>query len=272
MMFPFETIWLLLKSLPNPDRGSRESWRKWYETAWQHLGNAKLIEVNRPIDVTRAKLTAFSLCWLAHDFDSATYEEFEDRELYWQDWYQTLEISPLITFAITTEQQLCHSWLAEAPVFAKPDEIDEFEDPMDFCQKELESDLAARTCATVAFKLRPDIFKALVTGFGDVSRFFASMFIASQDWDPIARYTETYREELEEIEEDLENEDVLPNERLDLEARRDDLIRILNREDLLQLAYEESVNEILNGTIDFSDEEFNQRLAVTIGVVMNVDE
>jgi hypothetical protein len=67
-------------------------------------------------------------------------------------------------------------------------------------------------------------------------------------------------EELDEIEDALEEmQSSIPNKEK-LEKRREELLRSINRENIKQLAYDAAVDDILNGSLSFGDEEFNQRL------------
>jgi hypothetical protein len=259
MQYPFDMIWKTIQSLPKPDRGDVESWKSWYAEAWQHITDAGFVDIHSPIDVTRARLYGFVLCWLAHDFCAASFGEDSGPELYWSEWIESWHISPLDALVIGTESKPCGDALSDALVFQTED-MSDFDSEFDCEVGENESDLAARVCTLAAMRLRPKLVSALVLSFGNKSSLFASLYGACIDWEQVAAYQrDSLEDEIERIEDQLEDEgrpDIIRKLQSDLEAFR----QASKPESLTQFARDQARHAALNDPVYIGDEETSYRL------------
>ncbi len=259
MQYPFEMIWKSIRLLRKPDVFSEESGKRWCEEAWTHITDANLLDIHSPIDITRARLCGFTLWWLAHDFCAACFGEDSSPELEWNEWFEKFEISPLSALVVGTESQPCNEALSNALV-CQTEELSIYDGEFDFSFDESESDLASRVCALAAMRLRHRVVDAIVSGFGDESLLFASLYVATRDLDRIVeRQMDELTEEAEEIEDKLQDESD-PEIIRKLTSRLEDIKQENKPENLNQLARDKAINEALNGPISFGDEDSCSRM------------
>lgn len=259
MQYPFEMIWKSIQLLPKPDVFSEESGKRWCEQAWKYITDANLVDLRSPIDITRARLCGFTLWWLAHDFCAACFGEDSCPELEWNEWSEKLEISPLFALVVGTESQLCNEALSNALVY-QTDELFIYDGEFDFSFDENESDLASRVCALAAMRHRQKVVDAIVSGFGDESLLFASLYVATRDLDRIVeRQMDELTEEAEEIEDKLQDESA-PEIIREMTSRLEDIEQEIKPENLNQLARDKAINDALNGPISFCDEDSVSRM------------
>jgi|GEM_PF-6365868 len=259
MQYPFEMIWKSIRSLRKPDVFSVESGKRWCEEAWKHVGDAKLVDIHSPIDITRARLCGFALWWLAHDFCAESFGEDSCPELEWNEWIDQFEISPLFALIVATEAQPSQEALSEALVF-QTEELSISDGEFDISFDDIKSDLVPRVCALAAMRLRQRVVDALVAGFGDESLLFASLYVACRDLDRIVeRQQDELNDETEQIEDKLQDESD-PEIIRKLTSRIEEIKQEIKPENLNRLARDRVIDHALYGSIGFGDEDSCSRM------------
>lgn len=162
-----------------PDVGDSSQWDWWFGTSWKYLADAGLTECSTPIELTRVRMRAFVLCWLAHDFCENAFGGGSGGEPYWSDWLSEFGVDEVLCAVVAAD-------LSGFGDFAHEIEAEIVngtgDDP-----RAAEEDVADRvlraTGSFVAAELRSEVVAALLKGFGNQTELFAAFWTAVERWD-----------------------------------------------------------------------------------------
>jgi hypothetical protein len=258
MQLSWRFVEKLFQNVDYPVWGDGRAWDRWYEEAWTHFVESGLAEAETPIDGVRIKLRILALCWLAHDFCSATYGDRID--LYWTDLGESLEIEPLLAIVSVADGKTVRQSLADAVVLTERGWFADEEEALATVPDELTDDLTARITAYAAFRHRDEVVEALLKGFGDMSMLFASMYANCRSDEQVISERE---DELMDIRDAIVAE-------IETAVGRDDLERLqsqlrlnsqqLERDALLENAITEKRKRALMDDLYVCDDESDQRM------------
>jgi hypothetical protein len=216
---------------PSPDEGTKRFWMDWYRLSWGHLEQAGLTSILSSLDITRVKLRAVILVWLAHD--SLAYQthihdqQIYDEELEWASLLRPFDVEHdgLVMLGLTTNVSLD---LENVTKECCPDLSYCDEDDLYFQAEDWEKFIHILVYG-IASRERRLVVEAICRGFGGITELSLSMYMAAIACLDDAKWE--ILDEIEELDSDLANAKI--TERIQIEETRRFLQRKLENEDSL---------------------------------------
>ncbi|WP_339907197.1 hypothetical protein [Symmachiella dynata] len=151
-------------------------WQPWFRIAWGHLHAVGLTQVRTSLDVTRVRLRAVALCWLAFDYCQASYEVSSDIQ--WCEWLDAYKIKPgsLAILALTSPPvgDGANDFFSELDDWYEIDDGLEVEEQFHAAEAAFE-EWAEILMAALVPSYRTEVINALLKGFQWPSGLMASL-------------------------------------------------------------------------------------------------